>query len=120
MTEALLSNLPKIAALKVVSYAARTHDGSEKAAAGIATAANVEAALEGSVLRAGDRVRITVRLLRANSGEQIWAEQYEDGFGDILQLQSSVTQKIADGIKVKITPQEQVRLTASRQVRSEA
>ena len=120
MTEALLTNLAKIGALKVVSYGALQPNGSETPAADIASTANVGAALQGSVLRAGERVRITVRLVRARTGEQLWAEEYEEDVRDILRLQSSVAQKIAQAIKVKVTPQERTRLTASHPVRPEA
>jgi DNA-binding winged helix-turn-helix (wHTH) protein/TolB-like protein/Tfp pilus assembly protein PilF len=120
MTDAILTNLAKIKALKVVSYTAVNPERSGKAAARIAASLSVDAALEGSVLRAGKRVRITVRLLRAGSGEQTWAEEYEDDASDILQLQGSVARKIAEAIRVNVTHEEQGRLTASRRVRREA
>ncbi len=114
MTEAVLSHLAKISALRVVKY-----DGPGKDSASIAISMNVDAALEGSVLRSVQRVRITVRLLDAKIREQIWAEEYEGDEGEILELQSKVAEQIADAIRVIVKPEEYARLRAPRQVGTE-
>ena len=112
MREAVLSHLAKISALKVVKY-----DGQEKEPA---ASLNVDAALEGSVLHSGQRVRITVRLLRTKSREQTWAQDYEDDVSDILQLQSKVAGQIAEAIRVIVKPEEHARLAATGPVQPEA
>ncbi len=68
--------------------------------------------LEGSVRRAGGRVRITAQLVQVNDQTSLWAESYDRDLSDILALQSEVAQAVAREIKIKLTPQEQARLSA--------
>ena len=76
--------------------------------------------LEGSVRRAGNRVRIAAQLIQVSDQTHLWAESYERDLGDILGLQSDVAQAIGDEIRVKLTPQEQARLASVRPVHPEA
>jgi len=117
MTEALISNLAQIRALRVVSrqsvirYKATTRPLPE-----IARELNVDALVEGSVLRFGDRVRITAQLIDGCSDRHLWANSYERDLRNILELQSEVAWAIAQEIRVTAKPQEEERLKESRTV----
>ena len=76
--------------------------------------------LEGSLRRAGDRVRVTAQLVRADDQSQVWAETYERNFRDVLILQSDVAEAVARTIAITLTPEAHVRLARGRPVRSEA
>jgi TolB-like protein len=65
-----------------------------------------------SVLRAGEQVRITAQLIEGATDRHLWASNYERDLGNILALQSEVARAIAREIKIKLTPQEQGRLTS--------
>jgi tetratricopeptide (TPR) repeat protein len=86
----------------------------------IARELNVDAVIEGSVLRSGDRVRITAQLLHAPTDRHLWAQSYERDLRDILALQSEVAQAVAREIKIVVSPQEQTRLASARPVNPEA
>ncbi len=114
MTEALITDLAKIGALKVISRTTAMHyKRTEKPLPEIARELAVDGVVEGSVLRAGERVRITAQLIRAATDEHLWAESYERDLQDILSLQSEVAQAIAREIKMKLTPGEQERLAST-------
>lgn len=76
--------------------------------------------MEGSVQRSGNRVRITAELVDGSNDHHLWARSYERDAGDALGLQNEVAQAIASEIQVKLTPQEQARLTPPRPVNTEA
>lgn len=117
MTEALITDLAKIGALRVISRtSAMRYKDTDKCVPEIARELNVDAVVEGSVLRAGDRVRITAQLIDAARDEHLWAESYERDLRDILTLQSQVAQAIAGEIRVKLSPQERTRLATARPV----
>lgn len=121
MTEALITDLAKIGSLKVISRTSvMQYKQTKKPIREIAQELNVDALIEGSVLRAGDQVRITAQLIDAATDEHIWAESYERETSNILALQREVASAIARQIKVKLTPQEQDRLGGSRTVQPEA
>jgi tetratricopeptide (TPR) repeat protein len=80
----------------------------------------VDAVVEGTVLRSGDRVRITAQLIHAPTDRHLWAESYESDLRDVLVLQSEVARAIADEIQIKVTPQEQARLASARAVNPQA
>jgi serine/threonine protein kinase/Tfp pilus assembly protein PilF len=121
MTEALITNLAKISALKVISRtSAMSYKGTEKLLPEISRELSVDGVVEGSVLRAGERVRITAQLIRAATDEHLWAESYERDLRDILSLQSEVAQAIAREIKIKLSPGEQERMASTRPVNPEA
>ncbi len=86
----------------------------------IARELEVDAIVEGMVLRAGDRVRITAQLIDAPKETHLWAESYERNLSDVLTLQSEVAQAIAREIQVKLTPQEHAQLARAGLVNPEA
>jgi TolB-like protein/Tfp pilus assembly protein PilF len=121
MTEALITDLSKIRALKVISRtSAMQYKGVKKPLPQIARELGVDGIVEGSVLRVGDRVRITAQLIHATSDRHLWAESYERDLRDVLALQGEVAQAIANQIRIELTPQEQTHLASARPVNPEA
>jgi len=121
MTEELITTLSKISALKVISRTSvMQFKGSKKSLREIAAALGVEGVIEGSVLRAGERVRITAQLINAASDTHLWAESYDRDLKDVLALQSDVARAVAGEVRAKLTPQEQARLAGGRAVNPEA
>ncbi|MBZ5514763.1 MAG: protein kinase [Acidobacteriia bacterium] len=121
MTDELITNLSKLSALRVISRTSvMQYKGVKKPLPQIARELNVDAVVEGSVLRSGDRVRITAQLLHAPTDRHLWAESYERNLRDVLALQSEVAQAIVREIRIKLTPQEQARLARARPVNPEA
>ena len=117
MTEELISNLGKIGALRVISRTSvMQYKQTRKALPQIAEELNVDAVVEGSVLRSGNRVRITAQLIQAKAERHLWGESYERDVTDILALQSDVAKAIAVQIQGKITPQERQLLASARSV----
>jgi serine/threonine protein kinase/tetratricopeptide (TPR) repeat protein len=121
MTEELIATLSKISTLKVISRTSvMLFKGSRKPLREIAAKLGVDGVIEGSVLRSGERVRITAQLIDAASDTHLWAESYERDLRDVLAVQSEVAQDIAREIKANLTPQEQARLANVRTVNPEA
>ena len=121
LTEALITDLAKIGALKVISRtSAMRYKGTDKPLSEIAQELNVDAVIEGSALRSGDRVRITAQLIDVETDQHLWAETYERDFQDLLVLQSEVAQAVAREIEVALTPEETARLASARPVNPEA
>ncbi len=121
MTEALITELAQISALRVISRSSvMQYKGKQKPLPEIAKALNVDAVVEGSVQRAGKRVRITAQLVDARRDRHLWAQSYERDLSDILTLQDEVARAIATEIQVKLTPHEQTRLASARPVNPEA
>jgi TolB-like protein/Tfp pilus assembly protein PilF len=121
MTEALIADLARIAALRVISRtSAMRFKGVRRPLPDIARELGVDAIVEGSVLRAGERVRITAQLIEAATDRHLWAGRYERDLSDVLGIQSEVAQAIAGEIQVQITQQERARLVASRRIVPEA
>jgi len=111
MTEVLINNLARIGALKVISRTSvMQYKGLQKPLAETASELGVDAVVEGSVLRAGDRVRIVVRLIDAARDRLLWADIYERDLVDVLALQSEVARTIAERIEVELTPQEDAHI----------
>jgi len=121
MTDALITNLGKIRALRVISRTTAMHfKGTKKTLPEIARELNVDAVVEGSVLRSGNRVRVTANLLHAPTDRHLWANSYESELRDVLVLQGEVARAIAEEVRIKLTPEEQARLTPTRPVNPEA
>ncbi len=117
MTEALITDLAKIGSLKVISRTSvMQYKGVRKPLPEIARELKVDAVVEGSVMRVGDRVRITVQLIHGPTDQHLWADSYERQLRDVLAMQDEVARAIAQEIRVKLTPQENARLTGSRPV----
>jgi len=110
MTDELTTDLSKIGALRVISRTSAMHyKGTNKTLPEIARELKVDAVVEGSVMRSGNRVRITAQLIHAETDEHIWGETYERDMGDVLRLQAEVAQTIAQQVRVQLTPQQQAR-----------
>ena len=121
MTEALTADLAQIGALRVIARASMMqYKGTKQPLAQIAQRLKVEAVVSGSVLRSGDRVRITAVLVRAATGQQLWAKTYERNLGDVLDLENEVARAIAGEVQAKVTAQEQVRMARNRSVNAGA
>jgi eukaryotic-like serine/threonine-protein kinase len=121
MTEELTTDLAKIGGLRVISRtSSMQYKGTKKSLPEIGRELNVDSVLEGSVLRAGDRVRITAQLIRASTDEHLWAETYDRDLKDVLPLQDEVARTIASQIKVTLSPEEQSRLTPPPTVNTKA
>jgi TolB-like protein len=111
MTESLISALAKIGALKVISRtSAMTYKRSAKKAPQIARELGVDAVVEGTVLVANERVRVSAQLVYAATDEHLWAEIYDRDLGDVLALHSELAQAIAREIRAVVTPEETKRL----------
>ena len=117
MTDAVIADLAKIKAMKVISRTSvMSYKNSKQSMREIGSALQVDAVIEGSVMRSADRVRITVQLIDASSDRHLWAESYERDLKNVFALQSEVAQAIAQQVRVVVTPQEQVRLVTKRPV----
>ena len=121
MTEALITELGKIRALRVISRTSvMRYKGASTPLAQIARELNVDAVVEGSVQRAGGEVGITARLVRGESEAQLWSQSYLRSQSDIMSLQSEVARAIVREIKVAVTPAEDALLAKARPVNPEA
>jgi len=121
MTDALITDLSQIRSLKVISRTSvMSFKGSRKSLPEIASSLGVDAIIEGSVTRAGGRVRISAQLVPATTNAAVWSRSYEREMSDILRLQSDVAQAIAGEIKVKLTSVEQQRLSGLKSVNPDA
>jgi TolB-like protein/Tfp pilus assembly protein PilF len=121
MTDELITELGKIGALRVISRTSvMQYKGTRTPLSDIAHKLNVEAVLEGTILRSGNRVRITAQLVGTAPEKHLWAESYERDLTDILTLQRNVARDVAREIRVKLSPREQLTLGAARPVNPEA
>lgn len=108
MTEELTTEMAQIGALRVTSRTSvMMYKNARKPAPEIARELHVDALLEGSVLRSGDRVRITAQLISAAADKHLWAESYDRDLRDVLGLQKEVATEIAHQIHIKLTPQQE-------------
>ncbi len=121
MTEALISNLSQVRALRVISRTSvMRFKGSRKPLAEIARELNVEAVIEGSVQRDGGRVKITARLIRAADEIPLRSFDYDRELADVLNLQSEVARAVTNEIRIQVTAEELARLASARRVNPEA
>ncbi|MGA7767843.1 MAG: winged helix-turn-helix domain-containing protein [Candidatus Sulfotelmatobacter sp.] len=117
MTEAVIGRLSMIRGLRVISRTSVMHfKDTRMSVPEIAKTLHVDAIVEGSVIREGGRVRVTVQLIRGATDEHIWAEEYQREYRGILALEEEVARTVAQQIKIRLTPQEQVGLAAARAV----
>ena len=111
MTDELITDLAQISALRVISRtSAMVYKGARKPLPQIARELNVDAVVEGTVLRSGDKVRITAQLIDASTDKHLWSQSYEGELRDTLAVQNRVASAIADQIRINLTPQEQAAL----------
>ena len=121
VTESLITSLAKIGALRVVSRTTAMHYKKvHRPLPEIARELQVDAVVEGTVLRSGDRVRISAQLIDARTDRHIWAESYERDLRDIFALHSEVARAIAARIQITLTSREQMQLERVRPVDPEA
>lgn len=121
MTEALITNLAKTTDLRVISRTSVMHyKGTQKPLPEIARELHVDAVVEGSVQRFGDRVRITAQLIRAAADQHLWAESYERDLRDVLGLQDEVAHAIAEQVGSRLTPKNSTHHESPRTVVPEA
>jgi TolB-like protein len=121
MTDELSTDLGQISALRVISRTSiMQYKGARKPLPQIARELNVDAVVEGTVLRAGQKVRITAQLIRADADQHLWAASYEGDLRDTLALQSKVASEIVEQIRINLTPQEKAALKSVKAVDPEA
>ena len=121
MTEELITTLGKIGALRVISRTTvMRYKGTKKPLPEVAKELNVDALVEGTVLRSGNRVRVTANLLHAKTDRHLWAETYERDFRDVISVQDEVAQAVARQVNVALSPAEATRLAKVRTVKPEA
>jgi TolB-like protein/DNA-binding winged helix-turn-helix (wHTH) protein/Flp pilus assembly protein TadD len=121
MTEELVTNLGEISALRVISRTSvMRFKGSRKPLPEIARELRVDAIVEGTVARVGNHVRITANLLHAPTDRHLWAGSYDSELEDVLVLQGKVASSIASAVRIRLMPQERIRLASPRRVNPEA
>ncbi len=121
MTDALITDLSQISALRVISRTtAMGYKKTDKPAPQIAQELRVDGIVEGTVQRSGNRVRITAQLIYGPKDQHLWAASYERDMQDAFAIQSMVARTIADEIRIRMTPQEEARLKNLRAVNPKA
>jgi TolB-like protein/Tfp pilus assembly protein PilF len=122
MTDELIAELSRISSLRVISRTSvmQYQGEKKKPVPQIGRELNVDALMEGSVLRSGNRVRIVAQLIFAPTDQHLMAETYESDVGDVLKLQREVAESITEKVRARLTPQEQARLHETAKVDPEA
>jgi eukaryotic-like serine/threonine-protein kinase len=121
MTEELITDLSEISALKVISRtSSEIYQGTHKPLPEIARELNVDAIVEGSVQRSGNRVRVTAQLVYAAQDKTLWARSYDRDLSDALSAQSAVARSLADEIRVNMTAGEKKRVGSEHPVNPDA
>ena len=121
ITEALITELAKVSSLRVVSRTSvMRYKGTTESAGQIARALRVQGLLEGSLVKSGDRLRITVQLIHTHSDQHLWTEVYDGAMADVLEVQSKVARDVAAAIRAQLSRAEKTRLTVTRKVSPEA
>jgi TolB-like protein/DNA-binding winged helix-turn-helix (wHTH) protein/Tfp pilus assembly protein PilF len=121
MTDELITELGQISQLRVISRtSAMTYKGVHRSLPQIAKELNVDAVIEGTVLRSGNQVRITAQLIQGAADKHLWSQSYEGDSRDTLALQKQVASSIAQAIRIELTPNEQAVLKNAKQVNPDA
>jgi TolB-like protein len=111
LTEEIITDLSKIGSLRVTSRtSAWVFKGTDQSIPNVASELGVRYVLEGSVRRAGDRLRITAQLIDATSDDHVWAEKYAGTVEDVFDIQENVSRAIVEELKVRLTPDEEDRI----------
>jgi TolB-like protein/DNA-binding winged helix-turn-helix (wHTH) protein/Flp pilus assembly protein TadD len=111
ITDDLITQFAKISALRVISRSSvMRFKATQKPLVQIARELDVDAVVEGTVVRSADRVRVTAQVFLVNPERNLWADEYDRPLGDLVTLQGALTREIAEAIRVKLTPQERSRL----------
>jgi TolB-like protein/Tfp pilus assembly protein PilF len=117
MTDALITNLAQVQALRVISRTSvMRFKGSRQPLPEIARQLGADAILQGSVQRSGNRVNITIQLVDGTSDHHIWAREYERDLSDVLKLQGELARAVAGEIRARITPEERARLASAQTI----
>ncbi len=118
MHEALILGLGRLSGLKRVSARAsvQPYRTTDKSPNEIAAELGVDALMSGSVVRSGDRIRVTASLIRAATEETLWQDQYDRDLQDVLALQDDVIRAIAREVQLRLSPQDRAGLEKARQV----
>jgi len=117
MTEELCGRLARIHDLRVISRTSvMRFKGTKLSIPEIARMLGVDALVEGSVIRQGNRIRVHAQLIRGSTDEHIWSDEYDGELGDVLTLESEVAQSIARRVEVKVTGEEHARLVTAQHV----
>ncbi len=121
LSDELSTKLASLPGLRVISRGSvMQYKDTGKSLPEIAKELHVDGLVQGSVLRFGDRVRITVQLVEASSGRYLWAASYEREQRDVIDLQNEVTRQIADNIRLNLNPVDRERLKIARAVDPQA
>jgi tetratricopeptide (TPR) repeat protein len=121
MTDELITDLAQISALRVISRTSvMPYKGARRPLPVVARELNVDAIVEGTVLRSGDQVRITAQLIQASADRHLWAQSYQGDLRNTLSLQKQVASAIADQIRIELTPHEKAVLKNAKAVDPEA
>ena len=121
MTDALITDLSRIGALRVISHqSVMQYKDTRQAMPQISRELKVDAVLTGSVVRSGERIRIAVQLIHAATDRNLWTHSYERNLSDVLTLQREVARDVASEIRIKLTPQEQLQFGTAPPVSPEA
>ncbi len=121
MTDQLITDLAKFGGLRIISHTSvERYKGTKRPLPEIAAELGVDAVVEGTVTRFGDRVRITAQLIDARSDAHLWAETYQRDVQNVLSLQDELSHDIAEEVRLKLTPEEQSRVNAARTVSPQA
>jgi TolB-like protein/DNA-binding winged helix-turn-helix (wHTH) protein/Tfp pilus assembly protein PilF len=121
MTDELITSLAKIRELRVISRTSvMKYRGTSKGIEEIARELNVDAVVEGTILRAGSEVHITAQLVQALPEKHLWAESYSRPLGDLMAVEGEVVREIAGAVRLTLTPDEQARLSSAHKVPPEA
>jgi serine/threonine protein kinase len=112
LTEEIISDLSQISDLLVISRSsAMTYKGTNKKIKEIGKELNVHYALEGSVRKAGNNLKITTQLIDAKTDTHIWSEKYTGVLDDVFDIQERVSRSIVDALKLKLSPEERKRIS---------
>ena len=115
MTEQLITTLAQLRGLRVISRtSAMQYKATSKRVPVIARELNADAVLEGSIVRSGDRVRITAQLIDARTDQHLWAKSYDRDFGDVIAVQNEIAAAIASEVRLQLTPEERTQLSGGR------
>lgn len=121
MTDALIGDLAQLGALRVISRTSAMHyKGTNKSLPEIARELNVDAVVEGTVQRDGDRVHVRAQLIHGATDSHLWAADYDRDFRDVLDLQAEVAGEIAREVKIKTTPTERGQLVPRKVIARDA
>jgi len=121
MTEELIATMSKVSGLKVIARTSvMTYKGSQKKVTEIAEELGVGSIIEGSVRKAGDRLRITGQLIDTMSGDHLWAESFDRNLKDVFAIQSEISETVAEALKVKLLSEERSQITGRQTENPEA